>query len=90
MKKTITIIITILFFTTANALEIKKKIKGIVLKNIESKSTYFKLGLRSHDKIIRVNNQEIEDFKDFKKMMKNVKTLTLIRKNKEVKINYGQ
>lgn len=88
MKALVVFLLTLTLSSSVYSLETKKKLNGIVLKKIKSDSAYYKLGLRSQDKIIRINNVAIKNYDHFLEMMKNVKTLTLVRKKKEVRIKY--
>ncbi|GEM_PF-3937382 len=73
----------------ARAIKVKKgETKGFVLTNVKSGSIFEKLGLRSNDKIVKVNGKKVEDLNDVMSAMSKVESITVNRSGKEETLNY--
>lgn len=73
----------------ARAIKVKNgEAKGIVLTDVKSGGIFEKLGLRSGDKIVKVNDQKVKDLNDIMSAMSKVESITVNRNGKEETLNY--
>jgi S1-C subfamily serine protease len=61
--------------------------KGFVLKDMSKGSIYEKIGLKSNDKITKVNGKKINGLSEMMEAIANVKSITVVRNGKEETLN---
>lgn len=64
--------------------------RGFVIKEISTGSIFQKLGLKSNDKVHSVNGKKVNNISEAMNEFNNVKTITVIRKNKEKLFKFDQ
>lgn len=69
--------------TLKKARAIKTKDSSFSLKEVSPGSIYEKLGIKSDDQIIKINNKKVDGMSEIMNAISNVKSITVIRNEKE-------